>query len=75
MGMPFPAGLSRMARANSKGIPYAWGVNGFFSVTGASIASVGALWIGFHVTVAAGAVLYLLAGATFNRLGTEAPHG
>ncbi|HEU5360906.1 MAG TPA: hypothetical protein VFU42_07080, partial [Candidatus Deferrimicrobiaceae bacterium] len=72
MGMPFPAALSRMARANSTGIPYAWGVNGFFSVTGASIASVGSLWIGFHATVAAAAVLYLLAGAVFAGLGSEA---
>ena len=73
MGIPFPAGLSRMARAGSTAIPYAWGVNGFFSVAGASIASVGALWIGFHGTVAAGAALYLLAGAVFPRLGSGTP--
>ncbi len=65
MGIPFPAGLSRMADADSPAIPYAWGVNGFFSVAGASVASVASLWCGFHATVAASAVLYLLAGATF----------
>ncbi|HJX74619.1 MAG TPA: hypothetical protein VJ307_10775 [Candidatus Deferrimicrobiaceae bacterium] len=70
MGMPFPLALSRMARAGSPAIPYAWGVNGFFSVAGASVASIGALWIGFHATVAAGAVLYLLAGIVFRRLAT-----
>jgi hypothetical protein len=73
MGMPFPMALSRMGRANSTSIPYAWGVNGFFSVAGASVASVCALWIGFHATVAAGAVLYLLAGTTFPRLGSGKP--
>jgi hypothetical protein len=70
MGMPFPVALSRMARADSRSIPYAWGVNGFFSVAGVSVASIGSLWIGFHATVAAGAVLYLLAGIVFPRLAT-----
>ncbi|MDX1815986.1 MAG: hypothetical protein R3239_08505, partial [Thermodesulfobacteriota bacterium] len=68
MGMPFPAALSRMTVANSAAIPYAWGVNGFFSVAGASFASVGSLWIGFHATVAAGGILYLLAGTLYLRL-------
>jgi hypothetical protein len=65
MGMPFPVALSRMAGADSPAIPYAWGVNGFFSVAGASVASVGSLWFGFHATIAAGAILYLLAGTVF----------
>jgi hypothetical protein len=73
MGIPFPAALSRMARSGSGAIPYAWGVNGFFSVAGASVASVGALWIGFRGTVAAGAFLYLLAGTVFPRLGSGPP--
>jgi len=68
MGMPFPAALSRMTVANSAAIPYAWGVNGFFSVAGASFASVGSLWIGFHATVVAGGILYLLAGTLYLRL-------
>jgi len=71
MGMPFPVGLSRMAGAGSPAVPYAWGVNGFFSVAGASVASIGALWLGFHATIAAAAVLYLLAGAMFPLLGKE----
>ena len=70
MGMPFPAALSRMTVANSAAIPYAWGVNGFFSVAGASLASVGSLWIGFHATVAVGGILYLLAGTLYLRLGS-----
>lgn len=71
MGIPFPAALSRMDGAGSPAIPYAWGVNGFFSVAGASAASIGALWFGFHATIAAAAVLYLLAGAMFPLLGKE----
>ncbi|MBI5342189.1 MAG: hypothetical protein HZB63_02510 [Deltaproteobacteria bacterium] len=69
MGVPFPAALSRLFRAAPSSIPFAWGINGFFSVAGASLASVGALWIGFRGTVAAGGALYLLAGALFPRVG------
>jgi hypothetical protein len=68
MGIPFPAALSRMVRAGSTVIPYAWGINGFFSVAGASVASISALWCGFRATVAAGSLLYLLAATVFHRL-------
>lgn len=69
MGVPFPAGLSRLAGAAAPAIPFAWGVNGFFSVAGASLASVGALWAGFRWTVVAGGILYLAAGFLFGRIG------
>jgi hypothetical protein len=69
MGMPFPAGLSRLSGPAAPAIPFAWGVNGFFSVAGASLASVGALWIGFRWTVVAGGILYLFAGSLFGRIG------
>jgi hypothetical protein len=69
MGVPFPAGLSRLSGAAAPAIPFAWGVNGFFSVAGASLASVGALWIGFRWTVVAGGILYLSAGGLFGRIG------
>jgi hypothetical protein len=69
MGVPFPAGLSRLTGAAAPAIPFAWGVNGFFSVAGASLASVGALWIGLRWTVVAGGILYLSAGGLFGRIG------
>jgi hypothetical protein len=69
MGMPFPSGLSRLAGAAAPAIPYAWGINGFFSVAGASLASVGAMWIGFRGTIAIGGILYLAAGGLFPRVG------
>lgn len=69
MGIPFPAGLSRLSAAGSRAIPFAWGVNGFCSVAGASLAAVGALWLGLRGTLFAGALLYLLAGTLFRRLG------
>jgi hypothetical protein len=69
MGMPFPAAVSRLAAAGGSAIPFAWAVNGFFSVAGASLASIGALWLGFRMTAAAGAILYIAAGLLFRRVG------
>ncbi|HEY6101096.1 MAG TPA: hypothetical protein VIW03_16795, partial [Anaeromyxobacter sp.] len=59
MGVPFPVGLSRLGRGAPGAIPQALAVNGFFSVAGATLASVGALWLGFRLTAAVGAALYL----------------
>ena len=69
MGMPFPAGISRLAAAGGAAIPFAWAANGFFSVAGASLAAIGALWIGFRWTAAIGAALYVAAGLLFSRVG------
>lgn len=71
MGIPFPAAISRLAAAGGSAIPFAWAVNGFFSVAGASLASIGALWLGFRWTVVIGAVLYVMAGLLFQRVGRE----
>ena len=71
MGIPFPAAISRLAAAGGSAIPFAWAVNGFFSVAGASLASIGALWLGFRWTVGIGAVLYVMAGLLFQRVGRE----
>ena len=69
MGIPFPVAISRLAAAGGSAIPFAWAVNGFFSVAGASLASIGALWLGFRWTVVIGAVLYAMAGLLFRRVG------
>jgi hypothetical protein len=69
MGIPFPAALSRLSGAADPAIPYAWGINGFFSVAGASMASIGAMWTGFRWTIVAGGILYLSAGFLFARVG------
>lgn len=66
MGLPFPAGLSRLG-GEPAAIPRALAVNGFFSVAGATLASVGALWLGFRLTAAAGGALYLAASLLAQR--------
>jgi hypothetical protein len=71
MGIPFPAAISRLAAVGGSAIPFAWAVNGFFSVAGASLASIGALWLGFRWTVVIGAALYVMAGLLYQRVGRE----
>jgi hypothetical protein len=73
MGIPFPAAISRLAAAGGSAIPFAWAVNGFFSVAGASLASLGALWLGFRWTVGIGAALYIAAGLLFRRTAAVSP--
>ncbi|HZY05415.1 MAG TPA: hypothetical protein VFF02_18145 [Anaeromyxobacteraceae bacterium] len=72
MGVPFPVGLSRLG-GEPAAIARALAVNGFFSVAGATLASVGALWLGFRLTAAAGAGLYLLAGWLAPRAAAAGP--
>jgi hypothetical protein len=65
MGMMFPAGLMRVSPEE---LPWAWGVNGCFSVIGAALASVLAMDLGFRAVSVTAAALYAIAGSVFRRL-------
>ncbi|MEK6837266.1 MAG: SAM-dependent methyltransferase, partial [Nanoarchaeota archaeon] len=59
MGMPFPMGIRYLAAAKgSRLIPWAWGVNGAFSVVGSILAALLALGAGFSGVMFAAAILY-----------------
>lgn len=47
MGMPFPIGLKQLDKRNNKLIPWAWGVNGCFSVVSTVLATIIAVELGF----------------------------
>ena len=64
MGMPFPLGLSRVARHHATLIPWAWGINGCASVLSAIFATILAIHAGFIVVVLLACVLYILAAMT-----------
>jgi spermidine synthase len=66
MGMMFPLGLSRIAPSS---LPWAWAVNGCFSVIGAVLAAVLAMDWGFAAVIVTGLALYAVAGLLFKRLG------
>jgi len=57
MGMPFPMGLARVEAGDARLIPWAWATNGCPSVTGAVLATLLAIPIGFTAVVVAALVL------------------
>ncbi|MCK8786955.1 hypothetical protein M0638_21515 [Roseomonas sp. NAR14] len=64
LGLPFPLGL---ARAGGMGglLPWAWALNGAFSVVSTPLANLLAREAGFDVIILTGILLYALAAATF----------
>ncbi|WP_428940336.1 hypothetical protein [Fontivita pretiosa] len=65
MGMPMPAALKRIERAQPRLIPWAWGVNGFASVLAAPLATALGMSWGFSTAAALAAALYLVAAVQF----------
>ena len=63
MGMPFPTGLRRLSVAAASWTPWAWGINGCASVSGAVLGTLLAVHFGFSVLVLLAAGAYLAAGA------------
>lgn len=61
MGLPFPLAMSRLGRTAPGLIPWAWAVNGCFSVLSPVLAVMLALAAGYRTVLLAGAGLYLLA--------------
>ena len=63
MGMPFPVGLRCLTGAAAPWTPWAWGINGCASVSGAVASTLLAVHFGFSAVVLLAAGAYLLAGA------------
>jgi hypothetical protein len=79
MGMPFPTGLRALVRisvpetsdANENSVEWAWAMNAASSVLGSVLAMVIAIQFGLNITLACGALAYLLA---FFLIRTLQPH-
>jgi spermidine synthase len=65
MGVPFPAGMMRMAQVAAEQIPWLWAINGFASVVGAVLAMLLAIHFGFAVVILLAVVLYGVAWAAY----------
>jgi spermidine synthase len=63
MGMPFPRGLASVQARDPQLVPWAWGINGCASVTGAVLATLLAIHVGFTAVVLAALALYAVAAA------------
>ncbi len=68
MGIPFPTALRQLHQNRRPLVPWAWGVNGFASVTGAVLGTFLAISFGFTNLVFVALACYLLAAITSNRL-------
>jgi hypothetical protein len=68
MGIPFPAGIRMLAEKSGGDIPWAWGINGCFSVISTALATIIAVEAGFTALMICGALAYgltLAAGRSY----------
>jgi spermidine synthase len=68
MGIFFPSGLSELTAGREGLIPWAWSINGFFSVIGSSTTVLIAITCGFKSIILIAVVLYMLSAFMFTRL-------
>jgi hypothetical protein len=61
MGMPMPLGIKYLSQRRNGLIPWAWALNGSFSVLGSALAIYYAIVKGFNFTYVLGIIFYLLA--------------
>lgn len=62
MGIPFPNALSQIKKHNPQSYPWAWGINGFFSVISIIIATILSIKFGLTTVFIIATICYLLAG-------------
>ncbi len=65
LGIPFPTGLSSLSESRPGLLPWAWGMNGALSVTGAVGARLISISTGYTVVLAVVIALYVAAAALF----------
>jgi hypothetical protein len=65
MGMMFPLGIRYLQGHDASQIPWAWGINGCFSVISTSLVTLISLNAGFSVVILIAAVAYLVASLAF----------
>ena len=68
LGMALPGGMRLLARAQPDVVAWGWGINGAFSVVGATLAVFIAMNWGFSVTLLTGAAVYVAAAVTLAAL-------
>ena len=67
LGFPLPSGMRLLAVRHPALIPWGWGINGAFSVVGATLAVFIAMNWGFSATLIASGAVYLIAGLVLSR--------
>jgi len=62
MGIPFPAGIKFLSDKSEPDIAWAWALNGYFSVIGASLATIILVEAGIVQLLILAAIVYFLVG-------------
>ena len=78
MGIPFPVGIRTLAEKSDNDIPWAWGVNGCFSVISTALATIISVEAGFTAVMICGALAYgltLAAGRLYRQNSTKSVSG
>lgn len=58
MGMPFPLGILGLSGKNDRAIPWAWAINGFFTVVGGLLAILISIVTDFSVVLYCALIIY-----------------
>ena len=66
LGMPFPLAVRLLGATRPHLVPWAWGINGCFSVLAAPLAVLTAMQAGFNAVTGTAAAAYLLALCSSN---------
>jgi MFS family permease len=61
MGMPFPTGIRAVGQRTPELVPWAWGMNGVFSVLGSTAVIIVSMFSSFTISLAAAALIYAVA--------------
>jgi hypothetical protein len=72
MGIPFPAGMARLAGRDDGLVPWAWGINGMVSVVASLGSYLLAIVVGHSALFVIAAILYAGAFVAWRRLGAAA---
>jgi hypothetical protein len=73
LGLPFPTGLHVVANEAPVLVPWAWGVNGFFTVIGTTVALILGMAFGFTAVLVIAGLCYVIALAAMLGRETQLP--
>ncbi len=67
VGIPFPYGIRKFSAEEENAVPFAWAINGSFSVLGSVSSMIFLVNFGFKITFIISAVFYFLVGILIHR--------
>ncbi len=71
MGWMFPIGMTLLEKRTANLIPWAWGINGFASVSAAPLAIMLSMSFGLKAVLMIALLLYVVAGSVVHKIGFE----